>query len=99
MTHVIDKLHAVTEEAAAVRPFKSVPHHLTANALVTTLQSLGLMVPMKVTAAVGRGLQLRTAGHRFSLKEVDAALSRHDVPITDRFRLKSVMAKNLILAG
>jgi hypothetical protein len=93
------KAVAPTETAVAARPFRSVPHHLTANALVNTLQSLGLQVPMRMTAAVGLGRQLRTAGHRFPLKEVDAALSRHDVPVTDRFRLKSVMASNFILGG
>jgi hypothetical protein len=96
----LEKIKAVApDNTAAVRPFKSMPFHLTANALVNTLQSLGLMVPMRMTAAVGLGLQLRTAGHRFSLREVDDALSRHNVPITDRFRLKSVMASNFILGG
>ena len=95
----IDKLSAVTDNTVAVKPFKSMPMSLTANALVTTLQSLGLVVPTSLTAAVGKGLQLRTTEHRFPLREVDAALSKHNVPITDRFRLKAAMVQNQILGN
>ena len=95
----INKINAVAPDTATVRPFKSMPLHLTASALVTTLQSLGLMVPTSLTAAAGKGQQLRTAEHRLPLREVDAALSKHDVPITDRFRLKQAMVHNQILGN
>lgn len=99
MPHIIERLTAVTDDTAPIRLFVSVPSNLTANAVVKTLQSLGLTVPTSLTAAAGKGLQLRTAEHRFPLREVDAALSKANVPITDRFRLKQAMVHNQILGN
>jgi|SRR5665213_2724169 len=99
MTYIIERLNAVTDDTAPAKPFKSVPSNLTPNEVVQTLRSLGLLVPTKLAAAAGQGQHLRTAEHRFPLKEVDAALSKHDVPISDRFRFKQAMVANQILGN
>jgi hypothetical protein len=93
-SHVFDRLHAVSVNDG--KPVH-IPTHIDANALVSSLQSLGLMVPTSVSAAAAKGEPLRASRHRFTLKEIDGALSKANVDISDRFRLKTAMSQNGIL--
>jgi hypothetical protein len=96
---MIDKLTAVVApiDTVAAKPFKSMPTNLNASAIVDVLRSLKLQVPTSLTAAAAKGEALRASGHRFTVKEVDAALTAADVPISDRFRLKAALDRNGIL--
>jgi hypothetical protein len=98
MTHgTLDNIRAVAPDGStAVKPFKYMPPNLTPSVVVSTLASLGLTVPTKLTAAAASG-SLRSADYKFALKEVDAALSKADVPISDRFRFKEALSHNGIL--
>ena len=96
MTNMIEKMQAV---APATVTFRQMPPRLSPDAIVGTLAALGLTVSTKLSAAAASGQPLRAAAHRFSLKEVDAALSKADVQITDRFRLKEAMSQNGILGN
>ena len=94
---IIDRIQAVTP--AATKPFKNMPVRLTADAVVGTLRALGLAIPTSLATAVAAGQPLRAAAHRFPLKEIDAALTQANVPITDRFRFKEAMSQNGILGN
>jgi hypothetical protein len=73
------------------------PTDLNPNAIVGVLRSLQLQVPTSLTAAAAKGESLRASGHRFTVKEVDAALTAANVPLSDRFRLKAALDRNGIL--
>jgi hypothetical protein len=96
MFYVIDSLNAVADETTPAKPFKGTPPSLTPNAIV------GDPPVARCYGAdqAGGGGPGPAASHRraqLHLKEIDAALSRHDFPITDRFRLKEAMSHNRIL--
>jgi hypothetical protein len=95
----IDHITASAPDTVGVQTFKRMPDSLTAGTLVKTLESLGLVVPSAMVLQAGQGGKLRDAGHRFTVKEVDAALSKAGVPISDRFRLKAAMTANQILGN
>lgn len=95
---MIDKMNSVApNETIAVRPFSHMPTDLNPNAIVGVLRSLQLQVPTSLTAAAAKGKSLRASGHRFTVKEVDAALTAANVPLSDRFRLKAALDRNGIL--
>jgi hypothetical protein len=97
---MIDKMNAVApNETVTPRPFSHMPMSLHANAIVGVLRSLNLQVPTSLTAAAAKGEALRTSGHRFPVKEVDAALTAANVPISDRFRFKAALDRNGILGN
>jgi hypothetical protein len=100
-THMIDKIQAIATSplAAAPRPFSHMPTSLNASVIVAVLRSLNLMVPTKLTAAAAKGEPLRASDHRYSVKEVDAALTKANVPIGDRFRFKAALDRNGILGN
>jgi len=87
-----------TSPPVAAKPFKSMPTNLTPSAIMDVLRGLSLQVPTSLTAAAAKGESLRASGHRFTVKEVDAALTAANVPISDRFRLKQALTHNGILA-
>ncbi len=91
----IDRMQAVG--AVPGGPTVYVPNNLNPRAIVGVLSLLGLTIPTTVSAGVAKD-NLRASGHRFPVKEVDAALANANIPITDRFRLKMAMTDNGILA-
>ena len=97
----IDKLTAVapSSDAIAPKPFKRMPTNLNASAIVDVLRSLNLQVPTSLTAAAAKGESLRASGHRFAVKEIDAALTAANVPISDRFRFKNALDRNGLLGN
>jgi hypothetical protein len=96
---MIDRMTAVVapSDAVAAKPFKNVPTNLNPSAVVDVLRSLKLQVPTSLTAAAAKGESLRATGHKFTIKEVDAALTAANVPISDRFRLKAALDRNGLL--
>jgi hypothetical protein len=102
MSFIIDKLQAVITTdtpipaAAANRRPLIVPTRLDPRTVVGLLSKLGLAVPTAVTAAVAKG-NLRASGHRYTNKEIDAALSKANVGVSDRFRIKAAMTDNRII--
>jgi hypothetical protein len=104
---IIDKLMDVVQVAlqegvtpnntTPYKPFKNVPTNLNASVLVGVLRSLNLQVPTSLTAAAAKGESFRASGHRYTIKELDAALTAANVPISDRFRLKQALTHNGIL--
>jgi hypothetical protein len=97
--HMIDSMQAIASgpAAAAASPFHYMPTSLNAQAIVGVLRSLNLQVPTAITAAAAKGESLRASDHRYSVKEVDAALKAANVPIGDRFRFKAALDRNGIL--
>jgi hypothetical protein len=96
----IDSISAVApSDTVGAQTFKFMPQNLNPSALVKTLGALGLYVPTNVITAAAQGKHLREANHRFSLKEVDAALSKAGVSISDRFKFKAAMTDNAILGA
>jgi hypothetical protein len=95
---MIDYMQAITTSPpVAAKPFKQMPTNLTPNVIVGTLQALGLAVPPKLSAAAAKGEALRAADYRYTVKEVDAALTKANVPLGDRFRFKTALDRNNIL--
>lgn len=89
---ILTKLQAVSP---AIPPAAPTLQHLPGNlgnphALLWALQGVGLMVPTKLSAAAATG-NLRASGHRYPVTEVDAALSRTSLSLSERMRLKSAM--------
>jgi hypothetical protein len=94
-SQVIDRLHAVSADKPALN---HLPASLDASNLIEALGSLGVTVPAKITAAIANGEPLRASGHRFTVREIDGALSRTNLGIHDRMRLKAALDRNGILA-
>ena len=92
---VIDKLHAIAATDPA--PLRYVPTNLDPRTLVGVLQRLNLVVPAKLSAAAFGGQPPSASGHRFTIKEVDAALVNANVGISDRIRLKAAMGHSGIM--
>ena len=98
--HQIEKMTAIAgDPPAAPRPgrLNSIPTNLDAANIVRTLADLGLAIPTSIRAAAAKGERLRAAGHKFGMKEIDGALSAANIPISDRFLLKTAMGRNGIL--
>ena len=93
--YTIDKIHAVQSSSPKLT---HVPHSLNASALVEVLRGLNLMVPTSLAAAAsGGGDPLHASGHAYTVSEVDAALSRSNLTLGDRFKIKTAMSRNGIL--
>jgi hypothetical protein len=97
-TGMIDRMNAVApNETAAADVISRVPTNLNASAIVCVLRNLNLQVPTSLTVAAAKGESLRASGHRYTVKELDAALTAANVPISDRFRFKRVLERNGLL--
>ena len=96
---ILKRIHAApTGEISIGAPLERLPGDLgNAPSMVKTLQRLGLMVPSALSIAASSGQPMRASGHKYGVIEVDAALSRTNLSITDRLRLKSVMDRVGIL--
>lgn len=97
--HQIDRMTAIGSNPAVAPGHRLtyIPPNLNAANIVHTLAGLGLTIPTAITAAAAKGEPLITSRHKFSIKEIDGALSRADVSIADRFRLKTALSANGIL--
>jgi hypothetical protein len=92
--HQIDRMIAVapsTTPAAASRPIY-IPDRLDQPAILGVLRGLGVIT---VTAQAAN--TLLASGHKFSVKEVDEAMSKVSVSMIDRFKLKAAMSQHGIL--
>jgi hypothetical protein len=101
---MIEKMHgiSITTNQPATPPtvtFRSMPTNLGPNAVVATLQALGLNIPTQLAAAAAKGEALRTAKSTYPLQEIDAALSKAVVPLSDRFRFKAALDHNGLLGS
>ena len=92
-TYDIDRLSAVTADHRPVH----VPTTFTPNELVSTLRRLSLTIPNTLSAVAAKGQPLSASRHRFTLKEVDAALFERGVGVSERIRIKAAMSQNGIL--
>ncbi len=89
---ILTKLQAVSP---AIPPAAPTLQHLPGNlgyphSLVRALQGVGLMVPTKLSAAASTG-SLRASGHKYPITEVDAALAKTTLSLSERMRLKAAM--------
>lgn len=91
-TQTLDRMNA----AQGAKRLTYIPTNLEPRALLDVLHRLGLAIPTKLAAAASAG-DLRASGHRFTIKEIDAALSQANVMLSDRFRVKTAMGRNGIL--
>ncbi len=89
---ILTKIHAVTPDTPPAAPtLQHLPGNLgNPHTLLWALQGVGLMVPTKLSASASTG-NLRASGHRYPVIEVDAALSKTSLPLSERMRLKSAM--------
>jgi hypothetical protein len=94
-TNTLDKIHAVAPSTATRLTY--IPVNLDPHTLVGVLHRLGLMVPTKLSAAASSRQPLQASGHRYTIGEIDAALSKANAPVSDRFRVKAAMGQNGIL--
>ena len=95
--HQIDRMNAVappTAPAAASRPGAPIyiPDRLDQPAILGVLRGLGVIT---VTAAAAN--TLLAGGHKFTIKEVDEAMSKVSISMIDRFKLKAAMSQHGIL--
>jgi hypothetical protein len=72
---MIEKMHgiSITTNQPATPPtvtFRSMPTNLGPNAVVATLQALGLNIPTQLAAAAAKGEALRTAKSTYPLQEI-----------------------------
>jgi hypothetical protein len=96
MPAMIEKMNAVAP-TTIFGPYRRMPVSLNADAILNTLQTLGLTVPPKLTAAASKGEPLRASEHRYSASEVDAAMAKNGVTFDERLRFKYALDRNGIL--
>jgi hypothetical protein len=87
MTFTIDRLHAVSDTPK--RPVNYLPTKLDAAACLDVLDRIS--VPTEIAAATGQPLDI---------KEIDAALAKTSLNLSDRMRFKTALtAHGLLSAG
>jgi len=92
---MIDKMSMVApDDTAAPKSWNYIPTNLNQDALLGALRRLGV-----ITGEARVVNALLAAGHKYPVKEVDAAMSKASVSIEDRFRLKAAMGRMGILGN
>lgn len=94
MSHVIDRMNAVTA-ANWIDQKKNGPVAIKTNSqneVLQTLMSLGLF-----TCSAASATTLLANGHKLAIAEIDGALTKANVQVQDRIRLKSAMDRLGIL--
>ncbi len=93
--YATDRMHAA---ASGRTPPRGLNGNLeNPRTLVTVLQDLGLMVPSSLQVTAASGQSLRAASHKYTVKEVDAAIAKANLSMSDGMRLKSCMSRAGIL--
>jgi hypothetical protein len=75
------------------RPIRYLPSRLTASALIETLGQLGVEVPLAISVSAKSsredlGYSIRAAKFQVDEKALDAAISKTELSISERLRLK-----------
>jgi hypothetical protein len=75
------------------RPLKYLPTRLTASAIVETLAAIGINIPVSISASAKSsredlGYAVRASKFSVGTKELDDALSKTELSISERLRFK-----------
>jgi hypothetical protein len=75
------------------RPLKYLPTRLTASALISTLEQIGINIPPAIRVCAGQskedlGYSIRAAKFSVDQKELDAALAKQELSISERLRFR-----------
>lgn len=92
----IAKLNAIAD--TPVQPLRNLPGRMTANTLLGTFQKLGFNVPSKVDAKINACDLGNAVNLKVSVKDLDAALAKTQLSISDRLKLKFCASQAGILA-
>jgi hypothetical protein len=96
MSHKIAKLNAIAD--TPVQPLRNLPGRMTASTLLGTFQKLGFNVPTTIETKVTAGELGKAVNFKISVKDLDAALAKTQLSISDRLKLKYSASQAGILA-
>jgi len=74
------------------------PHRFDAAALVGVLDKIGLRLAANSAEMLAGGVPLQAQGKRFTVPQVDDALSKTRLSISDRLTVKTAMVQNGLIA-
>jgi hypothetical protein len=75
------------------RPLRFLPTRLSATAILETLKTIGIEVPLAITASANKsredmGYAIRAAKFSISTKAIDEALAKTELSISEKLRFK-----------
>jgi hypothetical protein len=75
------------------KPWKYLPTRLTASAILSVLEAIGVSVPLSISVSAkdsreSLGYAIKASRFSLSAKELDAALAKTELTVSDRLRLK-----------
>jgi hypothetical protein len=76
-----------------MKTLKYLPSRLTAQAILATLEAIGISIPLSIKASAGQsredlGHALRATRFSLGMKELDTALSKTELSISEKLRFK-----------
>ncbi len=78
-------------------PVTRLPHRFDASTMPEFLDKIGLPLPPAASMLVAAGLSLASCGKRYTIKDVDAALSKTRLSTQDCLAVKIGMANHGLL--
>lgn len=75
------------------KPLKYLPTRLTASAILAVLEQIGINIPLAISVSAkdsreSLGYAIKASRFSLSAKELDGALAKTELTVSDRLRLK-----------